>query len=94
MNARIEVGAQRNVIDITDREWMAIQEGAISGSKLDQIVKYADADRLRELATPRNSKIVATSKINRIKSMAAYGYTQAEIAKALGLSTSTVSNYL
>lgn len=94
MKARVEVGAQRNVIDITDREWMAIQEGAISGSKLDQIVKYADADRIRELATPRSSKIVSPSKISRIKTMASYGYTQAEISKALGISTSTVSNYL
>lgn len=94
---RKEVGSvtrrDRN-IDITDREWEAIQAGAISENKLKQILNNADADKLRQRATPRTTTTLSTAKINQIKSMSASNYTLAEIAKKLGVSTSTVSNYL
>lgn len=94
-NARAEVGAgsKQNRIKITDREWDAIQAGAISDNMLTQILKYTDTDRLRELATPR-SKTMPTSKVNRMKAYAKAGYTISEIADALGVSSSTVSKYL
>lgn len=94
-NARAEVGAgsKQNRIKITDREWDAIQAGAISDNMLTQILKYTDTDRLRELATPR-SKTMSTSKVNRMKAYAKAGYTISEIADALGVSSSTVSKYL
>ena len=84
---------ERN-IDITPKEWEAIQAGAISESKLKQILNNADADKLRQLATPRTTSKLSTAKINKIKAMSNSNYTLQEIAKSLGVSTTTVSNYL
>ena len=81
-------------IEITDREWEAIQAGAISEHKLKQILNNTDTDTLRQRATPRATKTLNTAKINRIKAMSASNYTIEDIAKALGVSTSTVSSYL
>ena len=94
VNARLKVGAERKPIDITDKEWEAIQAGAISENKLSQIINHADIDKLRERATPRAKTTLSTAKINRISAMKASGYTTAQIAKALGISSSTVTKYL
>ena len=94
--ARQEVGSvsrrDRN-INITDKEWEAIQAGAISEAKLKRILNNADPDSLREKATPKNSKSVSSGTINRIKAMSA-SYTIGEIADKLNMSPSTVSKYL
>jgi DNA-binding CsgD family transcriptional regulator len=59
-----------------------------------QILNNADIDDLRQRATPRNTTSLSTAKINKISSMNASGYSTAEIADALGISTTTVSKYL
>ena len=92
--ARIRVGAKRTLVEINDKEWEAIQNGAISETKLKQILNHADSDRLRELATPRASKALPQSKIALIKAYAKAGHTNAEIAEALCISPSTVSNVI
>lgn len=92
--ARVSVGAKREPIKITDKEWEAIQAGAISENKLTQIIKNADIDEIRQRATPRATTTLSSAKINKISSMRASGYTTAEIAESLGVSTSTVSKYL
>lgn len=94
--ARNSVGSvprRERSISITDREWEAIQSGAISEGKLKKILNNADVDELRQRATPRNSKGVSDATIIRIKAMSA-SYTIAEIADKLGVSTSTVTKYL
>lgn len=94
--ARQEVGSatrkERN-IDITDREWEAIQAGAISENKLKQILDNTDIDKLRERATPRATTQLSQTKVNQIKAMNA-SYTIQEIADRLGISSATVSKYL
>ena len=94
---RNEVGSvsrrDRN-IDITDREWEAIQAGAISEAQLKKILNNTDTAKLRERATPRATATLSTAKVNQIKSMSASNYTLAQIADKLNLSTSTVSKYL
>lgn len=92
--ARIKVGAKRETVKITDKEWEAIQAGAISANKLEQIINNADLDVLRQRATPRSTTTLSNAKIQKISSMNASGYSRAEIAEALGISTSTVSKYL
>lgn len=82
---------ERN-IQITDYEWEAISNGAISKTKLEQIIDNADTDRLRELSMPSSWEGISPAKESRIKAMLRNGYTQAEIASALGVSVSTVSN--
>ena len=93
--AREQVGSKREPVKISDREWEAIQSGAISPTKLKQIIDNSDLDRLRELATPRSSKnTISPAKENKIKAMIASGYTNAEIADAIGVSSSTVAKYI
>lgn len=92
--ARQAVGAQRHSIEISDREWEAIQSGAISENQLYSILKATDIDKLRERATPRESTTLSTAKMNKINAMKTSGYTIDEIAQALGISTSTVNKYL
>ena len=94
---RNEVGSvsrRDRAINITDREWEAIQAGAISENKLKQILNNTDVDVLRQRATPRATTTLSTAKVNKIKSMSASNYSLNDIARALGVSTSTVSKYL
>lgn len=95
--AREEVGAisrrDRN-IEITDKEWEAIQAGAISETKLKDILNNTDIDALRERATPKTYNSLSSAQVNRAKAMIASNYTLGEIAKKLGVSTSTVSKYV
>ena len=92
--ARTKVGAQRHEVDITPREWEAIQSGGISPSKLQRILNHADIDKVRDYATPHSRTKVSDAKAARINAMKANGYTTQEIADAIGVSRSTVSNYL
>lgn len=91
---RSAIGAKKESINITDKEWEAIQAGAISENKLTQILNNSDKDRLRQLATPRTTNSLSPAKINKAKAMSNSNYSLTEIAKALGVSTSTVSKYL
>ena len=88
------VARSKRSIQITDREWDAIQAGAISENKLKQILANTDVDVLRQRATPKTYTTLTPAKINRIKSLQASGRTLSEIANTLGVSTSTVSEYL
>ncbi len=92
--ARSSVGAKRNNIEITDREWEAIQAGAISENKLTQILNNTNTDTIRQRATPRATTTLSVAKQNRIGALSASGYSTSEIAEALGISSSTVSKYL
>ena len=94
---RQEVGSvsrnDRN-IKITDREWEAIQAGAISENKLNKILQNTDIDNLREKATPKVKTTLSKAKINQAKAMSMSNYTLSEIAEKLGVSPSTISNVL
>lgn len=82
----------RNIV-LTDREWEAIQAGAVSENTLNRILRNSDADSLRQRAMPKETKELNKAKQNRIKAMSA-SYTIAQIAEKLGVSTSTVTKYL
>lgn len=91
---RRQVGAKRELVKITDKEWEAIQAGAISPNKLKTIINNADMDTVKQLAMPRTTKQLSQAKINHIATLRASGYTNAQIAQKLGVSTSTVIKYL
>ena len=95
-DARNSTGAsgKRTRITISDGEWTAIQSGAISDTTLSEILRYAEPKTVRERATPRRTTQLSDARISRIKAMANSGHTYAEIAEALGISTSAVSKYL
>ena len=88
------IARSKRSIDITDREWEAIQAGAIHESRLKTILNNTDIDVLRDRATPKTRSTLSESKINTIKAMSASNYTIEQIAKKLGVSTSTVHTYL
>lgn len=95
-DARNSTGAsgKRTRITISDGEWTAIQSGAISDTTLSEILRYTEPKTVRERATPRRTTQLSDARISRIKAMANSGHTNAEIAEALGISTSAVSKYL
>ena len=92
--ARERVGAEKSQIYLTDRQWEAVQAHAVSPYKLSEILANGDQERIVSLATPKQSKSLSTSKIAQIKALESQGYTQAEIAERLGISTSTVNTYI
>lgn len=95
-DARVTVGAsgKDTRITLTDKEWDAIQAGAVSDTKLTKILRYTDPDAIKQRAMPKTTTQLSTAKINKIAHMSTSGYTIAEIAEQLGVSTSTVSSYL
>lgn len=92
--ARTRIGAGKQHIEITDKEWAGIQAGAISPSKLNSILNNSDLDTVKKLATPRTNTVMSAAMVARAKQMAGQGYTQAEIAGQLGVSASTVSDVI
>lgn len=89
--ARDRIGAKKPVIEIKPDEWEAIQAGAISSNKLSDILDNADIDKVKELATPRAAREMTPSKIALAMARLASGYTQADVAKSLGVSVSTLN---
>lgn len=93
-SARNQVGAKRQPIEVTEKEWEAIQKGAISPSKLSQILNHADMDTIKKLSSPKETKELPASKVSHIKALKANGYTTTQIAAKLGVSATTINKYL
>jgi len=88
--ARARTGAQKSQVKFTPDEWEAIQAGAISDTKLETILKHADIDSVRQMATPKPGKLMTSAKTKRAEDMIALGYTRKQIADALGVSITTL----
>ena len=84
---------ERN-IKITDRQWEAIQAGAISENKLKQILANSDPDSLRQKAMPKKKLGLTTAQIARIRAMNNSNFTINQIAEKMNISPSAVSKYL
>ena len=95
-DARAAVGASgsKSRIVPTDREWEAIQSGALSSSKIERIIRHVNDEDLKERVMPKPNATLSNAKQSKLKQMRTSGYTIAEIAEALGVSTGTVSKYL
>ena len=92
--SRKRYGGGKKAIDITDREWEAIMAGAVSHNRQIQILNNANPDRIRQLATPSNRRGLTAAKRSQARSMLNRGYTRAEVAEYLGISTSTLTREL
>lgn len=88
--ARARLGLEKPVIEITDRQWDAIQSGAVSASRLRDILSYADPKRVTELAMPRTNPVMTTAITARAKAMLSAGNSTADVAAALGIPVSTL----
>jgi DNA-binding CsgD family transcriptional regulator len=89
--ARARYKARKADIKITDREWLAIQAGATSPTFLKKVLDNTDTKKLKERAMPRVPKLMSPTRMTRARTMLATGYTRAEVADALGVSVSTVT---
>lgn len=92
--ARVRLGAKKETVTFTAREWEAVQNNAVSTNVLNALLANAKAEHIKELATPRDRPVMTDAKIARAKAMLSSGYTQAEIADALGIPGSTLSDAL
>ena len=88
------VGARKKPIEVTDREWEAIQAGAISETKLRSILDNTKMDELRQRATPKASKIISDVTKSLVVRMSKAGYEPNQIADVAGISTSSIYNVL
>lgn len=89
--ARQATGAKGKDVRVvlTEKEWEAIDNEAVSPTFLNKVLKYADMDRVRELATPRESAMTP-AKISRARILMKNGYTPAQVAQSLGVSVSAL----
>ena len=88
-SARYLTGAHKDRVKFTEKEWEAINAGAISQSKLDQLLVNADSDNVRAMAIPRSSRVSA-STATRVKSLLDAGWTRDDIVQAGYASMETV----
>lgn len=89
--ARNAVGAKKDLIEITDREWEAMQAGAVSHSMQREILANTNEEAFRQRAMPRPQTAISAARVSRVQQMLASGNkTPADIADFLGVSTSTV----
>ena len=92
--ARRQIGAKKEMIEISEKEWEAIQAGAISTNRLQQILNNCNMDTVKQMAMPRTTNSLSQAKINHIGTLKASGYTNDQIAKKLGVSVSTIIKYM
>lgn len=92
-DARIATGAQKDRIIFTPSQWKAINAGAVSSSKLEDLLANADKDNYISLALPKSSRITDAQRAT-IKSLASAGWSQEDIAQFVGISTSSISDVL
>ena len=92
--ARRQVGAKKEMIEISPKEWEAIQAGAISTNKLQQILNNSNMDTVKQMAMPRSRGALSPAKIAHITTLKVSGYTNDQIAKKLGVSVSTIIKYM
>lgn len=93
--ARAAVGAHKQLITITDKQWEAIQSNALSANTVNEILMNTDPKRFKELAMPKAKPGLTNAQVALAKSMMKSGmYTNKEIAEKLGVSTSTLYDYI
>jgi predicted DNA binding protein len=93
---RAILGKAKPSFDITDKEWEAIQSGAVRLGLLKQVLQYGDQERIKKLATPRevNTPALSPANILTARAMLNSKYTLAEVANYYGISVSTLQRYL
>lgn len=94
IEARTRVGAKKVSVNVTPKEWQAIQAGAISNNVLMKVLENTNIDVIKQYAMPRITKAISPSKMQKAKAMLNSGYTQAEVAQSIGVSTSTLAKAL
>ena len=87
---RERTGANKKKVTFTDSEWKAVQSGAVSDSFLKRLLDNADDAHVKQLAMPRERTVMTGARKSRVESLLNNGYTQAQVAKMLDVSVSSV----
>jgi len=91
--ARARMGMKKDPVEVTPYEWEAIQAHAVSKETLKKVLTYADADKIKQYAMPRETKKMSLADINRAISMLESGrpeFTRQYVADYLQVSLSTL----
>lgn len=94
--ARDSVGAsgRKSKVTFTDKEWEAVQAGAISDNMLTKFLDSSDSDEIVKRAMPKTATVMSSAKMSKAKAMLSIGYTYKQIAQACGVPESTVYSAL
>lgn len=94
--ARDSVGAsgRKSKVTFTDREWEAVQAGAISDNMLTKFLNSSDSDEIVKRAMPKATATLSSAKLAKAKAMLNLGATYEDIAKACGVPKSTIYSAL
>lgn len=90
--AREKVGAHKNRVSITPEEWTAIQAGAVTATKLEDILRNAEPAAIKQYSLPHKRAGLSANQAARARAMIRAGYTLADVAEQLGVSTTTVAD--
>lgn len=83
-------GALKQRVTFTDREWEAVQAGAVHDSFLKDLLRNADSKQVKQLSMPRQRQTLTAAKKSKIRQMLAMNYTQADVASMLDIPVSSV----
>ncbi len=95
--ARIRMGTtsrKEREINITPKEWEAIENHAITPTKLREILGLANMDTVRNYCMPYKTQKMTTSQIAYANALLRSGNSIGDIADQLGVSPDLVSKYL
>ena len=94
--ARDSVGAsgRKSKVTFTDKEWEAVQAGAISDNMLTKFLNSSDSDEIVKRAMPKTATVMSSAKLAKAQAMLNNNCSYAEIAKACGVPESTVYSAL
>ena len=89
---RLVTGAVKQRVKFTDREWEAVQAGAVHDSFLNDLLRNADSKQVKQLSMPRTKPVISAARKSRVQQMLNLGYTQADVANMLDISVSAVQD--
>lgn len=95
-NQQRTIVSKQRPFDITEREWEAIQAGALHKSDVKEIINRANSDIVKKFAMPNNTNysVLSPSNLAHAKAMLNSGFTQADVAASFNISPSTLSKLL
>ena len=89
IGARARAGAKKERVKFTEKEWEAINAGAISETRLKNLLAEADSENYKRLATPRSSRL-SDSTVAYIQGLLDAGWTRKDIEDAGYASMDTI----
>ena len=87
---RAVTGATKKRVTFTDKEWEAIQAGAVHHSFLQDLLRNANNTEVKQRAMPHEGTTISAARKSRILNMLENGYTQKEVVDMMGIPLSQV----